>query len=209
MKLKRGELKLLEDYFELCEYDSDGSCACGNKNQINGKRIWFERSSPEHSDGDFYCDKCGLIKIKNQERLKEIENRCIKVNSLIKFISSFDRKFFNYKEKTGEFDVEADDIFYTDEFNGDRKIVNFSSKIPMDFVNHGSTLRTQLLHLAKFIKTGEKINLFSRYWGYENNSLKEIHLKAKNLGIIESASFINNVYGGKDYIFTDKEVKAE
>lgn len=74
-RLADEELKLLEDEYEECEFKAEGNredCSCGLAKK--GDRIWFHRSSPEHSDGDYYCDFCGFREIIQKEKYFENYN---------------------------------------------------------------------------------------------------------------------------------------
>lgn len=70
------EHKKLEEYFELCEFTSDG-CDCDKcgKNPPN-ERLWFERTSFETIEGNYYCDKCALEIVRELENYKPDSKCC-------------------------------------------------------------------------------------------------------------------------------------
>lgn len=54
----------IKEYFEECEFKSEGNdCDECGKNK-KGERIWYERSSHESDEGYYYCDKCAIKRIK-------------------------------------------------------------------------------------------------------------------------------------------------
>lgn len=69
MRLKKGQLKLLEQHFEICTFKLSGDCECNDGG--TGTRCWYERTSYEYDEGNYYCDKCGLQKIKDMEEEAE------------------------------------------------------------------------------------------------------------------------------------------
>ena len=53
----------LERHFQLCEFPADPICeSC--EAPVEDGRTWFEKTSYEYDEGEYYCSKCGLERIK-------------------------------------------------------------------------------------------------------------------------------------------------
>jgi hypothetical protein len=126
-------------------------------------------------------------------------NRINAINLLIKTISEGDRHFFLNKDRNGmvaNFSLEKGKLFYQDEWKG--KIIeikeNTQSEKLVQWVSHGSALRSQIIEFARYIFTGEHGKLLSRYWGESFESQIKIHQKAREVGYYEQAGFVIHDY---------------
>jgi len=146
-----------------------------------------------------------------------MQDRCDAINALIKKISEEERAFFLNKEGNGmiaNFQLREGRIFYQDEWKGicrEIKSTTDTAKLN-EWVSHGHSLRSQIIEFAKFIRTGEKGSMLSRYWGVSFESQYHIHKKAKEVGYYDQIGFVFHDYGqDKDRYLCGKcdEVEAE
>lgn len=166
---------------------------------INNKEVW----------------KCGDKTLKDfldESHIKRMEKRVEICNDVIKEISKHSRNFLLNKEKgnIARFFLTDNKVFYEDEW----KKVSKEIKKGEDWgklykwVNHGGTISGMIDYFANFIYDGKKIEIFSRYWGYDFDSLKKIHKKAKNLGLCKTSNFV--LYDsdkGEDIIYYKQKSK--
>jgi len=152
--------------------------------------------------------------------IKEKQDRLKKINELIKEIASHDRHFFFSKTNgnIARFFIKGSKIYYEDEYERKSKQIIFTNEEEdndygwhqLKWVNHGSTLKSQIFSFASFIRNGKKIYLGSYHWGYTYDGLIKIHHKAKDLGICSDASF--SIYKGDeeegDRVYREKEETA-
>lgn len=121
------------------------------------------------------------------------------VNTLIIEISKGDRHFFLNKDGNGmiaNFSLENGKLFYQDEWKGKKIQIkeDTQSEKLVQWISHGSTLRSQIIEFAKYIFTGEHSKMLSRYWGESFESQIKIHQKAREVGYYEQAGFVIHDY---------------
>ncbi len=128
------------------------------------------------------------MKITNQTK-----TRIFAINKLIELIGSLDRKFYS-KSQDGyahdgneEFSyfwiTNQETLWFYDSKQGTSFSANRKEELQKNNYN-GHTLNYQLELFRYFIKDGKPINIYSKYWGYNEESLKEIHKFADELGIL-------------------------
>ncbi len=168
---------------------------------INNKEVW----------------KCGDKTLKDflsENHIKIMEKRVNICNKVIKEISKHSRKFFlnqGGKGNIARFYLTDNKVFYEDEWKKASKEIKKGADWGelYKWVNHGGTISEMINYFANFIYDGKKIEIFSRYWGYDFDSLKKIHQKAKNLGLCENSNFVLHDYDKeKDIIFCENKIKG-
>lgn len=141
-----------------------------------------------------------------------MKERCNNVNELIEKISNRGRFFFRNEEKknVARFIIKNGILSYEDEYKkSSGKITKKTKWTDLDWVNHGSTLKENIIDLAQFILTGNKARLFSRYWGYYFDELKEVHQLGFDLEILKSPDFLYYDYDLKKEVNSNVVVLAE
>lgn len=135
----------------------------------------------------------------NNERITRVKV----VNEIIKEISKHDRRFF-YCSTTGKvaeltIDEVTGKIWYWNEYYGKSPI--YSERICLSIPEwrrpkgwqHGGTLLALIRDFCAFIKIGNKSNgkngyggLYCPHWGYTDEAMNTIRLKALSLEYLES-----------------------
>ena len=123
-------------------------------------------------------------------RKKQVE-RMNKINELIEFISSIDRRFFYTKSKDNvdRFVEGKTTVFFYDSFLDKKLSLN-----PNNYYNfsHGGTLWALVNDFKAWILTGKPSNgkngydgLYCPHWGYTEDGKAKIIEKAKEIGYLE------------------------
>lgn len=125
------------------------------------------------------------MKTTKQERLEVI-------NNLILFISSKSRRFFycKSKDRVAEMKLINNRVYFTDDYTG-LNVYAYPSSSDRDGFSHGGTLWALVCEFSEYIRKGGYINgrhgyggLYSEYWGYDEESHKEVIEYAKKIGYL-------------------------
>jgi hypothetical protein len=122
---------------------------------------------------------------------QSIDNRIEIVNNIIKEIASHGRNFFKYEAKIGYIFRVNKKLYMRSEYNGfDIYLCAKTESKPYEFT-HGGTLWGLTKDFKEFILTGNKSNgengyggLYSPHWGYPEEDMELIRIKAKELGYL-------------------------
>lgn len=72
IELTTKQRNALEEHYEECEFKSNGHDCCECWKEPKGDRLWFESTSFEYIEGNYYCDWCALYRIKEETAAEEI-----------------------------------------------------------------------------------------------------------------------------------------
>jgi hypothetical protein len=119
------------------------------------------------------------------------ENRIKIVNDIIKEISSCGRKFFNHEGSVAEIYERKNRLYMVNEYNGEHMCLNTKFGYPPKHWHHGGTMWALTKDFKEFIQYGGKTNhnngyggLYCPHWGYDEESMKNIQNKAKELNYL-------------------------
>lgn len=126
------------------------------------------------------------------------DERLIIVNNIIKEISSLGRRFFSHKGTVAELFIRNGKVWYKCEYipeGNPRYEICLSIpdyRVPKGWY-HGGTLLALVKDFRDFIITGKYSNsnhgyggLLCTHWGYKEEEMDKIRLKAKELGYLKS-----------------------
>lgn len=138
-----------------------------------------------------------------------MEDRIKICNQIIDEISRHSRKFFYNKEKKNraKFFLEDTKLYYEDEYEKEKIWMKPKVEVMPHHFNHGGNLWGLIQKMRDFIYDGKKRCIFSRYWGYDFDSLVLIHSIAYGLGFTENRDFTLYNYGKeRDEIYSSGEL---
>jgi hypothetical protein len=143
----------------------------------------------------FTCLDMVLRELDYHEDL-EVKTRLQNINKLIDVIASMEGKAFFKNNGAGHnayFTLKANNLYFTEEWQGKEIPINENSNCFKLELHHGSTLSQQIVDFGKFILTGKMQGLFTRYWGYTREQLKPIHDFAIEIGFTDQ-DYIDRIW---------------
>ncbi|MEX3623544.1 hypothetical protein [Viridibacillus arvi] len=121
------------------------------------------------------------------------------VNSLIKFISDRGGRYF-YKKDTllrknannvAYMKLKGGRVYFVDDWT-EQDVYAYPNGKDRDGFSHGGTLWALICDFGDFIRNGGNTNgshgyggLYSEYWGYDDQSIKEVIAYAKEIGYLK------------------------
>lgn len=118
--------------------------------------------------------------------MKEIEQKRLeKANELLSVIGNCGQKFFNHKGEISRLELDSRGrVWFIDSYSKKRVYTHYGHRW-RGFTN-GGTLRSLIIRLRKYIKTGEMFVLPAwQHWAYEND-IEIVLTKGEKLGITKA-----------------------
>lgn len=125
------------------------------------------------------------LKMDKKERLEAI-------NKLITFISERGRRFFycKSKDRTAYMKIKNGRVYFVDDYT-EEDVYAYTHYTDRNGFSHGGTLWAMVCDFSEYIRKGNDANgshgysgLYSEYWGYDDESTKEIIIYARELGYL-------------------------